>query len=224
MYFTKLQDSDIRRSHYELALNFYLSKTNLKIVFAENTNTYIGDKYQSYIDRGRLEFITFEGNSYPKKFGKGYGEALIIKYTLEHSNLIRQSQQILKITGRHLVRNIGALISQTCDRNTVYANIVRFAKTKYYCQSDFFIAPLEFYNTLFLSRIEEINDSNEAFFESLLYDCTKVWRKMGKTYKEFLLPIVVTGQSGTTGEDIDIPKFIYLRHIIRLIRHRCLNL
>lgn len=64
MSFTKLQDATIRRSQYELALDFYLSKTNLKIVFVENTNTYIGTKYEKYVCEGRLEFITFSGNSY----------------------------------------------------------------------------------------------------------------------------------------------------------------
>ena len=224
MSFTKLQDSEIRRSQYERALDFYLNKTNLKIVFAENTNTYIGDKYQSYINEKRLEFITFEGNNYLRGLGKGYGEALIIKYAIEHSELMRQSQQIIKISGRHLVRNIGTLISLFYDENTVYANIVRCSKTKYYCQSDFFIAPLSFFNILFLPRIEEIDDSKGFFFESLLYDCTKAWRKMDKSYKEFLIPIIVSGQSGTTGENIENPNFIYLRHIVKLILHRWRNL
>lgn len=220
MSFTKLQDSKIRRSQYEQALNFYLNKTNLKIVFAENTNTYIGDRYQRYIDEGRIEFLTFEGNSYLRELGKGYGEALIIRYSIEHSELMRQSQQIIKISGRHLVKNIRTLISQVRDRNAVYANIIHCSKAEYYCQSDFFIAPLSFFNVLFLPRIEEINDSKGFFFESLLYDCTKDWRKMGKSYKEFLIPIIVSGQSGTTGENIENPNFIYLRHIVKLILHR----
>ena len=143
MSFTKLQDATIRRSQYELALDFYLSKTNLKIVFVENTNTYIGTKYEKYVCEGRLEFITFSGNSYQKSLGKGYGEALIIREAIKQSHIICQCNFIVKITGRLIVENINALLTEfSWEKKTVAANCSTHGG---WVDSYFFIAPCDFF-------------------------------------------------------------------------------
>lgn len=104
--YTKLQDADIRRKQYEEALAFYLNSTDLPIVFVENTMTDISHSFKRYIDSGRLEYICFDGNNYNNDWGKGYGEAKILIYGIENSRIIAQSQYVIKITGRVIVRNI----------------------------------------------------------------------------------------------------------------------
>lgn len=103
---TKIQNINVRRKQYEKALRFYLDETSFPVVFCENTEYDFSNEYKNYIDSGRLEYITFNGNNYDKSRGKGYGEALIILYALNHSNLIKESKYIFKITGRVIIRNI----------------------------------------------------------------------------------------------------------------------
>ena len=110
MSYTVLQDTNERKRQYIDALSFYLKNTDLPIVFVENSNTDFSNEFQQWIATGRLEFITFDGNSgFDKIKGKGYGEALMLLYAIKHSTFISQSKYIIKITGRLQVKNISQL-------------------------------------------------------------------------------------------------------------------
>ncbi len=218
MSFTKLQDSKIRRLQYEQALDFYLKKTNLKIVFVENTDTYIGDKYDCYIHQGRLEFITFMGNDYSRELGKGYGEAIILKYAVEHSILLGKAESIVKITGRLCVLNICQLVNLFCVKNTVYANHWNY-NGKFWCNSQFFIAPVSFLRNYFLLDISKLNDSKGDYFECLLYNKIQEWKRKTGKYHEFYLPINIIGMSGTTGKVFKKKRLRYIRTMIRFLMH-----
>ena len=107
MSYTYLQDKDIRKQQYIEAIEFYLDKTDLPIVFAENTNTDFSHLFKKYIDEGRLEYITFDGNSgFDKIKGKGYGEALIMMYAINHSHILNNCNYLIKVSGRIKVENI----------------------------------------------------------------------------------------------------------------------
>ena len=62
MIHTSLTDVDIRRRQYKDALEFYLLQTDYPIVFVENSGTDISGDFRKFVDCGRLEFITFQGN------------------------------------------------------------------------------------------------------------------------------------------------------------------
>ena len=75
MIHTSLTDVDIRRRQYEDALEFYLLQTDYPIVFVENSGTDISGDFRKFVDCGRLEFVTFQGNEeFDRKKGKGYDE------------------------------------------------------------------------------------------------------------------------------------------------------
>ena len=107
---TALQDVGMRKQQYIEALRFYLQNTDLSIVFVENSGADFRDEFESFIDKGRLEYITFWGNDYDKKFGKGYGEAIIIRYALDNSEILKKADIVIKITGRLKIDNIGKII------------------------------------------------------------------------------------------------------------------
>ena len=146
MAFTTLQDKEVRLLQYLNALDYYLHNTNLKIVFVENTGYDISKEYKQAIDNKRLEVLTFQGNDYDKTLGKGYGEALIIRYALEHSHLLQQTSNIIKITGRLIISNIATLMKQCNTSDCVYCNLVKATSRKNTSYSIFFVAPKEFFN------------------------------------------------------------------------------
>lgn len=199
MLFTKLQDCNIRLGQYRNALNWYLANTNYPIIFVENTNTYIGSEYQTYIDSGRIEFITFEGNNFPRHLGKGYGEALILKKALEESTLLKKNTLIIKITGRLIIKNIKELVKESLKKQTVASSTCLNRKGEGFCSSYFIILPLEFLKDYFLPLTNKIDDSKGIYFEHILYNAIVIWINKGNKIHSFYRCIDTIGESGSTG-------------------------
>lgn len=216
---TVLQDKNVRLVQYKQALDYYLKKTENKIVFVENTGFDISQEYQEYVKVGRLEVMTFKGNSYDKRLGKGYGEALIIDYGLKNSRFIKEAKDIIKITGRLIIRNINQLLHHSRAGN-VYCNLVKASSRAQTSYSIFFCAPKEFYTKYFLENIGMINDEQTYYFEHYLNDCCHKWKNDGNRWKEFWIPILICGQSGTSGTEYRISYTMYIKQLARFILHK----
>ena len=199
MLYTKLQDCNVRLSQYRKALNWYLVNTEYPIIFVENTNTYIGSEYMQYIDSGRVEFITFEGNDFPRHLGKGYGEALILKKALEKSVLLKKSDFVIKVTGRLIIKNIKGLVKESLKVQTISSLAILNRNGNNICSSYFIILPLDFFKDYFLPEIGKINDSKGVYFEHVLYNAIVKWINGGKKFHSFYRCIDVVGESGSTG-------------------------
>ena len=160
MIHTSLTDVDIRRRQYEDALEFYLLQTDYPIVFVENSGTDISGDFRKFVDCGRLEFVTFQGNEeFDRKKGKGYGEALILEYALEHSLFVHQCDFLVKITGRLKLLNVNSLIGfhryilPHCDIQS------EMDRRERYSDSRMLITSKGFLQHSFLARMERIDDS-----------------------------------------------------------------
>lgn len=207
MHKTVLQDVEQRKEQYIVTIEYYLKETPLKIVVVENTLTDFRSKFQSYINSGRLEYLTFDGNNFNKNLGKGYGEMLILDYALKNSTFIRDTKYIIKISGRLKVSNISKVLKNmhhiwnhpklfvACDISLFFTFAI----------SRFFIAPKVFFTDYFLPNINEVNDSKKQYFEHLLGKMVLKWRLDGHKHHVFSIPIILNGVSGTTGENIRKP-------------------
>lgn len=214
---TKLQDPLERRLQYEQALAFYLENTSFKIVFVENTDTYIGDKYIQFINEGRLEFITFMGNDFSVKLGKGYGEAIILKEAFLKSILLQDCDYVIKITGRLIISNMHQLLNEVLGKLEInkFVCATMFSKTGI-AYSHFFIAHKSFFNDVFFDNMRKANDSQKVYFEHILYQQIKKWVEQDNSIYFFLRPICAIGCSGSTGEAYPTYSFnekvkLYLR-------------
>jgi hypothetical protein len=112
MAFTALLDMDRRKKHYIDALNFYIEKTNLKILFVENSGVDLSYLFQKEIKNERLEILTFNGNDHQKSLGKGVGEMVILEHAIAKSIFFKKSNFLFKITGRYKILNINQFIKQ----------------------------------------------------------------------------------------------------------------
>lgn len=220
MAYTVLQDSEKRLLQYIIALKFYLSKTDLPIVFCENTNYDISNYFEKEIKEKRLEILTFDGNNFDKGKGKGYGEALIIDHAIRNSKFINQSDRIIKITGRLIIENIVNLVRGAKINTCIYADII--GSDNNVCCSICFISPVSFLKDYFLPDIESLNDSQNYYFEHLLFEKCKSWKSGGYKWKEFYFPILIKGQSGSTGKEY-IVKYrwlMYIKKVFELLKHK----
>lgn len=200
MSHTALQDPVVRAKQYRQALDFYIKETNLPIVFCENTMYDMSVDYKQYIDSGRLEFLTFDGNNYDKQRGKGYGEAVIMKYAVEHSNLIRNSKYIIKITGRLIVTDIKRISSSPllCLNNLFRSNI----KEKFISTYLFVARPqlLQKFVNKYQELIWEDSPANDLIEHHWFRALTRDSDLNDTTYVPFFQIPKVAGVSGTTGE------------------------
>lgn len=168
MSFTALQDVRIRQSQYEEAMDFYLNNTDVPIVFVENTGCDFSDKYKKYIQEGRLECHTFNGNDFDKSLGKGYGEYQILMYADAHSKILASCQYVLKVTGRIKVLNINNLLSSKwLNLNHVFRCDFREVD---YLWSMVFIVETQKLMDIFRVDGVRLNDTKGVYFEHVLYE------------------------------------------------------
>lgn len=222
MSYMALQDKGTRFSQYKMALEWYLGHTQLRIVFGENSGFDITPYFESYIQAGRLEVLTFKGNDYNRNFGKGYGEAATLDYILQHSAFINEETIVIKVTGRVICKNINTLAWAYRAKDTVYSFPFEDAKGRMESHSQVIFSPKLFYDKYFLPRREELDDSRDYWFEHLLYDVIQTWASDGHRYKEMWIPPITEGTSGTTGDALKSTGFKYIvAYYIKYFLHQC---
>lgn len=193
MAYTALQDPEERQRQYVEALDFYLKETNTPVVFVENTLTDFSSQYKSSIDSGRLEYLTFDGNNYDKKLGKGYGEAKLIMYAYEHSRILKECDYVVKITGRLIIRNIkNIIISKWFLLNNIFR--CDFVRVGVLYSMLFVASPLCLYQMMRRNACN-INDSRGVYFEHVLYNAIT---ERNVLTIPFFKPVQIEGVSGTS--------------------------
>lgn len=223
--YTKLIDPEIRKKQYIEAINFYLYNTDAKIVVCENSGYDLSPFIKTYGLEERIEFLTFNGNFFNPKFGKSFGEANIIRYAFDNSQLLKNECFFIKITGRVKVINIKDILRQAYklrDENTISIELSYFNYAKSVC----FVTSKKWMNKTFNKYLHRLNDSILFNFEKMLFksilDSPKI--KIKKCLA------IIDGISGT--ENLPYPNYsfpqINLNHYntlykVYLIRHNLIK-
>lgn len=216
MSFTQLQSPEIREKQYIDALSFYLGKTSYPIVFVENTGCDFSYNFTEYINSGRLEYITFDGNNYDKSIGKGLGEVNILRYALKKSLFIRNCKYLIKITGRLKVSNISHFAA---SKWLFLHNVFRCDLLKSgYAQSMVFITTPKVLLKLLNNGFSIINDSLGIYFEHCLYSSLRNCRQT--IIVPFAEAPIIDGYTGSNNDKyITIPKSENLFRNLRICTH-----
>lgn len=209
MALTALQDGDVRLSQYLEAIKFYLKKYSFKILVVENTEVDLSSFFQLEIKQGRLECLTFDGNSFDRSWGKGYGEGLIINYAFSHSRFIRGCKYLIKVSGRHRVLNLNSIIMVSelflnSNNNLVVCEVNPQTKS---ARSDCYIASKSFYEKYLNEDLKNCNDSKNIWFEHILYRC--IYKACHGNFQFLYIPFALDqkGDSGTSGKQISKTRF-----------------
>ena len=199
MSYTYLTDKDVRKQQYKEALNFYLRKTSLPVVFCENTLCVFSGYFNEYIETGRLEYLTFDGNNFDKSKGKGYGEMEIMEYAFDKSRLLKNSCVVVKITGRLKILNINALLrmNKLLMQPMIQANYINGGGKM--MDSRIVFAPKDFWKNELIKRKEFLDDSAGVYFEHILF--LSVCEQRSYLFLPFVIVPDVVGKSGSTGVD-----------------------
>ena len=206
-----IKDPEIRKKQYLEAINFYLSNTDLDIVFAENSDTSLKDFFEP---SSRLEFLTFSSPFIKPDRGKGFKELEIIDYSFKNSNLIANADGVIKITGRLKILNINQLHRQIqiqikLSNRFVLSNIYKESKMDsrcFYFTKDFW--PI-------LQKHGQSIDLSFSFERALWKAILEYIRFNFGKYEQFNQPLRVQGVSGGIGVAYKSGWFITLAKNLR---------
>lgn len=222
MSYTSLKNTAIRLEQYKDAIRFYLSRTEVKVVFTENTNFPIS-YFNEFNDNKNFEYLTFNGNSYDTSLGKGYGEMNIIEYSLNHSKFITPSSILIKITGRLVIPDISIFLDDFSKNHHFKVIMCESNITTSIAESRIFIGPYLFYKEILIPLKEELNDSKGIIFEKVLAKAILLFVKKYKGEHVFFKKAVkIIGISGTSGEPYRNKNV--LGKVKRMIKYICFKI
>jgi len=197
--FMKRSDPMVRESDYINSIKKWIDNTTYSIVFCENSGYDIHkiEKIMRNCVNRETGSLKFDGQNFPRKFGKGYGELLTIKYAIQHSRLINNSDYVIKINGRYFIKNIEKITSVLSDNKDIYV-MADLKRNLTWADSRVFAFKPSFVPN-YLSRFHNLlNDSKGFYLEHAL--ARAVLRAISDGYKWMPLPFkpIILGYSGTS--------------------------
>ncbi|MDB6008696.1 MAG: hypothetical protein JWL65_946 [Gammaproteobacteria bacterium] len=190
----------LRLEDYRLALESWLSSEAApKIVVCENSGYDLTPLKRLVTPRaGReVEFISFSGNQHGATRGKGYAEIGIIEHAMAKSELLSNSDVVVKCTGRLIVRNALRVLRSTASSDfdimcTLKGNLT-------FADSRLFAATPAFLRDYLFPRVDMIDDNAGVHFEHALASATARALADRKCWRPFPIFPRIEGISGSDG-------------------------
>ncbi len=150
-----------REKDYIESINFWM-KHKWPIVFIENSD-FNSEHITSLLSGKNHEYIKFRTTH--SHLGKGAGEAEIIEYALANSSIIKNSNIIIKVTGRLYIKNINQTVSYFLEKESSLT--VNFRKNLSFADSRLIIANKKFFSDYLLKELINLDESKNIFFEHI---------------------------------------------------------
>lgn len=209
--FLKRNNPIVRENDYIKSMKRWMEMQQFPIVFCENSDYNI-DKIKNIVKKHKkkkIEILQFDGQCFPREFGKGYGEVIIINYAIRHSKIIKSSDYIIKVTGRYIVENIKKMTERLLRNSDIYV-MADFKNNLTWADSSVFAFKSSFIVDYLLKFQNLLNDSKGFYFEHAL--ARAICRAIGDGYKWVPLPHkpIVIGYSGTSDTPYKASKVRWL--------------
>lgn len=222
------RDPAIRLNDYLRSLKFFLQLRGISnIVFCDNSGYDLSD-FKAVLNshnpyQKNVEILSFYGQPSRPEQGKGAGEMQIIHYALNHSNIIRNSDMVMKVTGRLIAANaesIADAVSKILGVD-VFCDLRRNLSTS---DSRLFCATPHFLRTYFMPFQVVMDESKGICFEDIL--ARAVHRAMADGIHWAMLPYAHDIQGVAATADMPLPssRWNYAsRAIFRAIKEKILS-
>jgi hypothetical protein len=194
-----MQRADIptRLADYCRALTCWLNDSWVhNIVIVENSGYPLTDLIalsRQHRSGKNVEFLSFDGQDFPRSLGKGYGETLALRYVLHESKQLATTKKFLKVNGRYYVPNIANVLSYMTPSTGVFCNLT---KSLTYSDSRVFGGNIEFLAYVCQQGLL-VDDSRGIWLEHALSKAALHAIADGMTWKFIQHLPVVEGFSGT---------------------------
>lgn len=212
----RLNDPDLRIKYtLESIGEWLLRKPALRIVICDGSGFDFSSLIKGTFPMANIECLSFMNDSTQiARHGKGFGEGEIIRYAINQSKLLQESEVFMKCTAKLWVANIQQCLSQwnryfLC--NAYFANVFTFKKTKImFLDTRFYIIRKDVYIQYFLdAHLSLGNDPKKSIENSFL----EVIMHKGMVGTLFSTPPIICGMGGGSGK-------YYKKGVIRIIKDR----
>ena len=200
-YYLKRRSVSKRLGDYEAALSRWIESGSVsRIIWCENSG-YCLDSIHAIVNASRrqhepIRVQSFDGNTYPRRLGKGYGEMGIISHAMSTNPACGPDQLIIKVTGRYFVSNLKVILDEV--EAGEHADIVcNLDGERQMADSRCFLARRQFFAAHLLPRRGLINDSKGVHFEHVLAAAVFSAVKQGLRWRPYPVEPRVEGISGT---------------------------
>lgn len=200
--YLKINDSKIRLEQYLKTIDWAINESNFDIIiFCENSSFDLNYKKYENLKCKKFEYLTFQGdNDKSSKYGKGYGEGEIIKYAIENSKYLKNSDYFYKITGRLTIKNINNVLKTEKEGNL----FLKFLYHKEYIDTRFYKVETKTYEKYLLLAYENVRDSEGKTLENIFF---KIMKNNKIKYHCFNTFPILCGISGSTGIKYKMSNF-----------------
>lgn len=176
-----------RQEDYVKALRYYINNHPQvrKIVFVENSGWPLERVKQAALENPHakeVEFVSLDCNDFPRKFGKGYGECLLIEKGIAKSTILNSVTHIGKITGRICLLNLTQLLQSVkdpydcfCDYKDQGWRLRKLWGEKQvgpHCDTRFFVFSRDFYDQ-YLKKLHQKHRRGGFCIEEQVYKALK---------------------------------------------------
>jgi len=202
-------DPAARLGDYLQALQFYLRLPDDsidRIVFVENSGSDVS-KLRALAYRypnKQVEFVTFYGLDYPAAYGRAFGEARLIDYAFEHSDILYQvedDEPIWKGTGRLRLTNLAHMLRRAPRDYQLYCDL-RNVNAQWMDQRFYSFTPFG-YRALLKNTAEQLREDlhNTLAAETLMYRHVIKHVGPGRVVPRFRSQPFIAGISGFGNTD-----------------------
>ncbi|MGF1480916.1 MAG: hypothetical protein ACFB4I_15760 [Cyanophyceae cyanobacterium] len=210
-----------RQEDYFNALSYYVNNHPQvrKIIFVENSGwnlDRVKEATRENPHNKEVDFVSLDCNDFPREYGKGYGECLLIDKGIAASELAQSVNYIAKITGRIYLLNLTQLLRSVRDPYDCYCDYkdhgwrIRrlWGETGVgpHCDTRFLVFSLDFYRQ-HLQKLHRQHPGGGFCIEAEVYNAMKEAEAQEKIISRFPLEPDYRGVAGHfQGKDYDSPK------------------
>jgi hypothetical protein len=218
-------ETNLRYEDYKVAFKKWLMNENVtQIIFVENSNYDLSEFRTMYSQFGAgklVEFLSYDGQNFPRQLGKGFGEAKALEFVVLNSDLFSKNVKFIKVNGRYYVTNIARFIlhfgSVEKDVMADLTNSLRWSDSRLFGGSKNFICEY------LIQQVKKTNDTNGLFFEHLLARAINKALADGLEWISIPCVFLIDGVSGTTGRAYKQTLFgVLLKNIFLKIKNKIL--
>jgi hypothetical protein len=224
--FVKRDDPRERFEDYRQALKRWVARDDFdKLIFVENSGYDISElrtiAEESSLDKESVEFLSFDGQDFPRELGKGYGETLNFQHVVENSKILSEEDMFIRRNGRYYVENMHVFFEALQPPTEI---LIEFRQYLSYADVTILGGTVDFFRRYICPYGREVNDSKGYYMEHAYGRAAHRALADGLVWRPFPEVPSVVGYSGTENvrkkDNVMARTARGLRHKLRLRVYR----
>lgn len=194
-----------------------LSFPEIKLVICDSSNFDFTPLINAGFPGATVECLHFEADkALVKLHSKGYGEGEIVRYALEHSSLLKESDYFAKCTAKLWVENFTECLTEWNGRflcRATFKHVFSLKETQLdHIDTRFYLANRNFYNQYFLEAHMNLGGNTGIGIEESFLDVILRNHLEGIIFRT---PPLIGGVGGGTGKYYNIRSSKKLKEYLR---------